>query len=316
MNSFTLSKAGVRSGEAVLIVGAPATGKSEYLYYVAAQHLCSGGSVLYMACPGSPSLKVRRFMCILEVEYSLQLLQKHGELPSHAASGNATYDTAVALAGGQEALHEHLLSLSANMTITEFTCFEEMESFWRSPPEKWLSCCAEVAQRVHRVAPLAILDGLHSGGYIPMQERLRGKSLQLSQLLRFALDNWNCALFVAETTFHHSAEARPTATTSDPETVVKCSHTFIHSLGQDSPDASLPLFRYFLCFRAHPSTAANQPNRAQPTQLTNKPATLSCCLIVPDGYVERSRSAKPAMNLQTKVGVPFAVTGEGVKFLA
>jgi RecA/RadA recombinase len=234
LDRLTASGRGLRAGEAVLVTGAPSSGKTELAYLVAARHIARDGVVAWVACPGAAGLCCRRFAAVLEAHL----------LSAGMPQRPATFHDAVAAAGGVERLQERILRLLGRVQVTVCgspaalaSALTQADLFSR------LGAAEQDGGKGRGAARLLVLDGLGAACDTATLERLVGQEAPVLQLMAEAVARHRCALVATDmlppSAVHHlpslSRGGFSSSGTSSfcaaPEVVLDASHTFRHVRG-------------------------------------------------------------------------------------
>ena len=237
LDQFTSSSRGLRVGEGVLVTGFSGVGKTEYAYVVAARHLLRGGSVGWVACPGSSGLCCRRFVSVLERLLCLNIAGSSSSDISKdrdMAASNAhvpRFEDAVRLAGGMERYRERLVLLLSHVRTIACSTVAQLAAALEGPGKNDHKALAESSNLFPILSAasssnpaavrLLIVDGLGAACDTSILERVVGQEAPVALWLSEAVARHRCALLVTDTISGGGGGA-------SPEVILEQSSLFRH----------------------------------------------------------------------------------------
>lgn len=182
---------GLRAMEALLLVGAPDSGKTNLVMQWMASHLVAGGQVTYIAAPDGHALNVARLVTVVEHTFCRR-----------AAGGVALqYQSAIRAAGGPQAVMAGVRDAMSRLTVGFPTTIADLCGLFSSsqpaPPRQAGSSGGTGAGP--GIVPLVVVDGLGAGCSISVMERVEGLPLPVGAMLTRAVESQGCALIAVET---------------------------------------------------------------------------------------------------------------------
>lgn len=196
---------GLRSGDVAVVCGPTKSGKTEYAYDVAAQHVVrSSGCVLWVTAPGSAAFRSKR--CLAHIEHAVRLSTVD------AAAAHLAEDDDDALA---QFFACRVLTAAEKLRVAECSSIEEFEHALSGQLNHTNggSCCfggstaadGGFDRRTSLGVPLLIVDGLGSSQFVALWEKLRGVGpLPMRQWVETFLFVHQAAALLLDTVYHHA----------------------------------------------------------------------------------------------------------------
>ncbi|KAH9600498.1 hypothetical protein LSM04_002602 [Trypanosoma melophagium] len=190
---------GLRQSDVLFVGGRPGSGKTTWIYRVAAQHVHNGGCVTFLFLPGSGNFVLRRFMEQLEMVTPLSITtEKKGNdtiTDNHNNNNSDNDEMETPCISDIEARREALLNALNRVEVVHCADVVDLAIYCMHETRSTLD-----ATLSHTAVPLVIAEGCGGkGSYLHHMERAMGHESPLCHWLFNCLQRRRrCALILVE----------------------------------------------------------------------------------------------------------------------